>query len=207
MAEATCAPEPPARCRGGSVREAGATDGRTDGRKATRAPAPGRAVGEMPGPPALLLLLLLLLAAGGARAVPLPQTGAGERPAAATGLRGPGAGAGLRGRRDPEEAAGRAGLGAEDSEGPPGREARGSERGGRLVPPARAASPGPKRGRGDAVGAGRAAKGGSADPPPPGRTAVLAPDLLPEGPRPASLPGSSASLSRRRLPLSLPFSQ
>lgn len=36
----------------------------------------------MPGPPALLLLLLLLLAAGGARAVPLPQTGAGESPAA-----------------------------------------------------------------------------------------------------------------------------
>ncbi|XP_036170901.1 serine/threonine-protein kinase LMTK2 isoform X1 [Myotis myotis] len=35
----------------------------------------------MPGPPALLLLLLLL-AAGGARAVPLPQTGAGESPAA-----------------------------------------------------------------------------------------------------------------------------
>ncbi|XP_059555234.1 serine/threonine-protein kinase LMTK2 isoform X5 [Myotis daubentonii] len=35
----------------------------------------------MPGPPALLLLLLLV-AAGGARAVPLPQTGAGESPAA-----------------------------------------------------------------------------------------------------------------------------
>ncbi|XP_036095505.1 serine/threonine-protein kinase LMTK2 isoform X1 [Molossus molossus] len=36
----------------------------------------------MPGPPALLLLLLLLLAAGSAGAVPLPQAGAGESPAA-----------------------------------------------------------------------------------------------------------------------------
>ncbi|XP_053412659.1 serine/threonine-protein kinase LMTK2 isoform X1 [Nycticebus coucang] len=36
----------------------------------------------MPGPPALRRLLLLLLAAGGAGAAPLPQTGAGEVPAA-----------------------------------------------------------------------------------------------------------------------------
>lgn len=44
-----------------------------------------RAVDEMPGPPAsppppMLLLLLLLLTVGGARAAPLPQTGAGEVP-------------------------------------------------------------------------------------------------------------------------------
>lgn len=73
----------------GQHREAGATDRRTDGRRPESRPR-GRAVGEMPGPPALLLLLLL--AAGSTRAAPLPQTGAGERArggdgAAATGLR------------------------------------------------------------------------------------------------------------------------
>lgn len=61
-------------------REAGATDRRTDGRRPESRPR-GRAVGEMPGPPALLLLLLLLLAAGSTGAAPLPQTGAGESPA------------------------------------------------------------------------------------------------------------------------------
>lgn len=61
-------------------REAAATDGRTDrGRPESR--LPGGAVGEMPGPPALLLLLLLL-AAGSTGAAPLPQTGAGDSPAA-----------------------------------------------------------------------------------------------------------------------------
>lgn len=60
-------------------REAAATDGRTDrGRPESR--LPGRAVGEMLGPPALLLLLLL--AAGSTGAAPLPQTGAGDSPAA-----------------------------------------------------------------------------------------------------------------------------
>lgn len=62
-------------------REAGPTDRRTDRRRPESRP-PSRAVGEMPGPPASLLLLLLLLAAGNAGAAPLPQTGAGEAPAA-----------------------------------------------------------------------------------------------------------------------------
>lgn len=77
-------------------REAAATDGRTDrGRPESR--LPGRAVGEMPGPPALLLLLLLLLAAGSTGAAPLPQTGAGERARGGDGA----AGLGLRDRCDP----------------------------------------------------------------------------------------------------------
>lgn len=44
-------------------------------------------MGEMPGPPSLLLLLLLRLVVDYAGAAPLPQTGAGERAAAGTGLR------------------------------------------------------------------------------------------------------------------------
>lgn len=120
-----------------------------------------------------MLLLLLLLAAGSAGAAPLPQTGAGEQAscrdrAAGTQAAGP-LRRGWRGRR---RGRARSSVGAEKSEGLPGREARGRERLGRFLPQGRGvgereASPGPKRGRGDAVGAEEDGEpGGSVDPSP-----------------------------------------
>lgn len=168
MAEATCAQEQPARV---PLRQAGPTDGRTDGRRPESRPR-GRAVGEMPGPPALLLPLLLL-AAGSAGAAPLPQTGAGERASCGDGAAGTQAAGPLRRGWPGRKLRARSGVGAEESEGLPGREARGSERLGRFLPQGRgvgerAASPGPKRGRGDAVGPREGGERGGRDRPLPG---------------------------------------
>lgn len=167
MAEATCAQELPARVL---LRQAGPTDGETDGRRPESRPR-GRAVGEMPGPPALLPLLLLL-AAGSAGAAPLPQTGAGEPASCGDGAAGIQAAGPLRRGWPWRRLRARSGVGAEESERLPWREARGSARLGRFLPQGRGvgervASPGPKRGRGDAVGAGEGGKR-AADRPLPG---------------------------------------
>lgn len=127
-------------------------------------------MGEMPGPPALLLLPLLL-AAGSAGAAPLPQTGAGERARCGDAAAGTQAAGPLRRRWQGRRRRAPSGD-AEESEGLPGREARGSKRLGRFLPQGRgvgerAASPGPKRGRGDAVGPGEGGEPGGSDRPLP----------------------------------------
>lgn len=125
----------------------------------------------MPGPPALLLLLLLL-AAGSAGAAPLPQTGAGERARCGDAAAGTQAAGPLRRRWQGRRRRARSGVGAEELQGLPGREARGSGRLGRFLPQGRGvgertASPGPKRGRGDAVEPEEGGEPGGSDRPLP----------------------------------------